>query len=393
MLLVGRDHQRPGRAQDDLVARLLEVPHRDGGLAPAGGEHRRLVDQVAEVGPREAWRGGGHPVQIDVGRQRHLAHVNAQDRGPVLAVRQIEGHVTIEPSRTQQGRVEHVGTVGGGQDDDGLVGLEAVHLGQDLIQRLLALVVPAAEAGPPGAPDRIRLVDEDDARSPGLGGPEQVAHPGGAHADEHLDELRTGDREERHLGFPGQRLGQHGLPPAGRPDEERVVPARRRDLQRALGVELPSHVPEVRLLDGVGVRHAVRRVRQHDAVAVEQGHRVAQGGPGQDAEAADGLGLGPVAGGDQQPRDAVAAAGEPHGQHPADRLDLAVERQLAAGQPHRGEGRQPARHVHLDADEHRLDAHQGRGEHVRQHPPILRQRLDAGQRHGSDTPDVLRASS
>ena len=44
--------------------------------------------------------------------------------------------------------------------------VEAVHLGQDLVERLLALVVAAAEADAAGAraPDRVELVDEDDRR-------------------------------------------------------------------------------------------------------------------------------------------------------------------------------------------------------------------------------------
>ena len=53
----------------------------------------------------------------------------------------------VEAARSQQRRVEHVGAVGGRQDDDAFAGVEAVHLGQDLVQRLLALVV-AAEPPP-----------------------------------------------------------------------------------------------------------------------------------------------------------------------------------------------------------------------------------------------------
>ena len=40
---------------------------------------------------------------------------------------------------------------------------------------------------------------------------EQVAHPCRADPDEHLDEFRTGDREERHPGLAGHRAGEQGL--------------------------------------------------------------------------------------------------------------------------------------------------------------------------------------
>ena len=40
---------------------------------------------------------------------------------------------------------------------------------------------------------------------------EQVANARRAHADEHLDELRAGDREERHASLAGHRLRQQRL--------------------------------------------------------------------------------------------------------------------------------------------------------------------------------------
>ena len=89
---------------------------------------------------------------------------------------------------------------------------EAVHLRQKLVQRIFALVV-ARESGvlAAGAADGVDLVDEDDARSLLLGLLEQVADTRGAHADEHLDEIGTRNREERHVGFACDGLRQQGL--------------------------------------------------------------------------------------------------------------------------------------------------------------------------------------
>ena len=83
--------------------------------------------------------------------------------------------------------------------------LEAVHLDEELVQRLLALVVTAAEAGAAMAADGVDLVDEDDAGRVLLALHEEVAHARGADADEHLDEVRARDREERHAGLAGDR--------------------------------------------------------------------------------------------------------------------------------------------------------------------------------------------
>ena len=56
-----------------------------------------------------------------------------------------------------------------------------------------------------------------------------------------LERLVEGERRQD----PGQPPRQHRLPRAGRPDEEQVVAARRRDLQRAPRHLLPAHVAEI----------------------------------------------------------------------------------------------------------------------------------------------------
>ena len=101
--------------------------------------------------------------------------------------------------------------------------LEAVHLDQQLVERLLALVVAAAEAGTTMPADGVDLVDEDDAGGVLLALLEQVAHPGGADADEHLDEVRAGDREERDVGLAGDRPGQQGLAGSGRAYQQHAL--------------------------------------------------------------------------------------------------------------------------------------------------------------------------
>ncbi len=119
------------------------------------------------------------------------------------------GHrdLAVEAAGPQQRRVEDVGPVGGRDQDDALALAEAVHLDEQLVEGLLAFVVAAAEAGAALAADGVDLVDEDDARAVLLGLLEQVTHPGGADADEHLDEVRTGDREERHARPRRRRRG------------------------------------------------------------------------------------------------------------------------------------------------------------------------------------------
>ena len=131
--------------------------------------------------------------------------------------------LAVEAAGPQQRGIEHVGPVGGGDQDDAFVGLEAVHLDQQLVQRLLALVVAAAQAGAAMAADGVDFVDEHDAGRVLLGLLEHVAHAARADAHEHLDEVGARDGEERHVGFAGDGARQQRLAGARRPDQQAAL--------------------------------------------------------------------------------------------------------------------------------------------------------------------------
>ena len=187
--------RRAARMAPSLIRLARSAPEKPGrDLADARSRSTRLVERLA-LGVHFEDR----LAAVDVGRGQH--------------------DLAVEAARPQQGRIEHVGAVGGGDDDDVGVRVEAVHLDQDLIQGLLALVVRAAQAGAALAADGVDLVDEDDARRVALGLIEQVAHAAGADADEHLDELRARDAEEGHARLAGDGAARAASCPclAGRP--------------------------------------------------------------------------------------------------------------------------------------------------------------------------------
>src|SRR5205823_8474654 len=111
-------------------------------------------------------------------------------------------------------------------------------LDEELVQGLLALVVAAAEAGAAVAADGVDLVHEDDARRSLLRLFEKVAHTARANADEHLDEVRARDREERHTRLASDRAREERLPGARRPVE-----------QDALGNPRPQRLELLRVLE------------------------------------------------------------------------------------------------------------------------------------------------
>ena len=111
-------------------------------------------------------------------------------RIPAPEIGQRHDHLTVEPARPGQGGIEDVGPVGRGDYDDLVVRIEAVHLDENGVERLLTLVVaPSDETGAASSADRIDLVEEDDTGRAVLGLFEQVAHARGADSDEHLDEI------------------------------------------------------------------------------------------------------------------------------------------------------------------------------------------------------------
>ena len=142
--------------------------------------------------------------------------------------------------------------------DDHFVGLEAIHLAEDLIERLLAFVRTAADAGAAHAADGVDFVDEQQAGRVLLGRLEHVADATGADADEHLNEFRAADAVERHAGFAGDRTGQQRLARARRADQQHALGNLRAQslkllraaqelddlLQLALGVSHVGHVVE-----------------------------------------------------------------------------------------------------------------------------------------------------
>ena len=215
-LLKGHALGLAARAGLDAVDGLVDGAVVDELRAGAGAQQRGLVEHVGQIGAGEARGAHGDHVQVDVRHERLALGVHLEDRLAAFQIRCGHADLAVETAWAQQGRVEHVGAVGRGDDDEVGVVVEAVHLDEQLVQRLLALVVAAAHAGAALAADGVDLVDEDDGGGVLLRLVEQVTHAGGAEADEHLDEVGAGHRIERHAGLACDRAGEQRLAGAGR---------------------------------------------------------------------------------------------------------------------------------------------------------------------------------
>ena len=137
---------------------------------------------------------------------------------------QIYVDLAIETAGTQQGFVENVHAVGRSQNNHAGIGAKAVHLCQELVQRILAFVI-AAEGSVLAARTAygINLINENNARSFFLCLAEEVADATCADADKHFDKIRAGKREERYVGFAGYSLCQKRFSRSGRAYEQRAL--------------------------------------------------------------------------------------------------------------------------------------------------------------------------
>ena len=259
LLLVRHDERLPLRAHQDLVLGEVEVGHVHFLLVGAGGGERGLVHEVGEVGAGESRRAAGHDRKVHVVRHRDGLGVHLQDALAALHVRAIHDDAAVEAAGAEERGVEDVGPVRGGDQDDAVVALEAVHLDEEGVQRLLALVVSAAEARAAVAADGVDLVDEDDAGGVLLALFEEIAHAARADAHEHLHEVRARDGEERHVRFTGHRAGEQRLSRARGAHEKDAL----RDLSAQL-LELGGLLQEVDdlrqlVLGFLAARHVLER--------------------------------------------------------------------------------------------------------------------------------------
>jgi hypothetical protein len=106
----------------------------------------------------------------------------------------------------KKGGIKDVVAVGRSDDQDAGVVFETIHLDEQLVQGLLAFIVAAAKASASLPTDGIDFINEDDAGCGLLGFPEEIPDTASADADEHFNEVRTGDAVERNARFACDRF-------------------------------------------------------------------------------------------------------------------------------------------------------------------------------------------
>ena len=97
--------------------------------------------------------------------------------------------LTVETTRTKKRGIEYIGTVRGCDEDNALVYAETIHLYEQLVKRLLTLVVAAAEACASLTAYGVDLINKDNTGRIFLRLVEEVANTRSTYADEHFYEV------------------------------------------------------------------------------------------------------------------------------------------------------------------------------------------------------------
>ena len=139
-------------------------------------------------------------------------------------IRQRHKNLAVETARPCQCLVENIGAVGRRYDDHLIIGIKAVHLDKNGVERLLAFIVAAADKSRAAfAADGVYFIEEDDAGRIFLCLLEQVSNARCAYADKHFDKVAARDAEKRHFGFARDGLCQKRLAAAGRADKQNAA--------------------------------------------------------------------------------------------------------------------------------------------------------------------------
>src|SRR5207247_10796656 len=122
--------------------------------------------------------------------------MDLQDGFATADVRKVYRDLAVKSTRTQQSGVEHIGTIGGRDDNDPFLSIEPIHFDQQRIKGLFTLVVSAAQPVTTTPPHGIDFVDENQTGGILASLFKHVSHAARPDANKHLHEIGPADAED-----------------------------------------------------------------------------------------------------------------------------------------------------------------------------------------------------
>ena len=145
-----------------------------------------------------------------------------KDGNTTRKVRELYRNTAIKTSRTQQGGIEGVWPVGCRKHNNALVIVKAIHLGKELVEGLLALVV-GGKTGVTTLTNGVYLIDKDDAGSLFIGLFKEVTDLSGTASNKHLHKFRARDGKERNVCLARNRFSKQGFARSWRAYQQSTV--------------------------------------------------------------------------------------------------------------------------------------------------------------------------
>ena len=227
----------------------------------------------------------GHGVEIRARIERHLPRVHREDLLPFGEVGPIDVHPAVEPPRPEQRGIEDLGAVRRGDHDHGRARVEPVHLGEELVECLLALVVAADDPLRPRALPTASSSSMNTMQGAFSRACEKRSRTRAApDADEHLHELRSAELKNGTPASPATARASNVLPVPGGPTSSTPLGHPPAELLVALGrFEEVDDLAELRLRLVVAGDIAERRnsalLLVEPRLVLAEGGRGARDGP------------------------------------------------------------------------------------------------------------------
>lgn len=171
------------------------------------------------VSTREAIGDVGQMDHVNILGDGGLAEGSPEDGQAGLFIGEGDVDELIKTTRTQEGRVNLVRSVGGSNDKDILLCVHPVHLGQDLVEDPVSTTTVTC-TGPARLGDRVKFVEEEHTGRSSTGLVEELADIGFGFTKPHGEQFGSLHRDEIGLALIGNSLGQQSLTTPGRSIEQ-----------------------------------------------------------------------------------------------------------------------------------------------------------------------------
>ena len=224
-----------------LVTGFFEFAHGDGLEPFSCGEKRGFVKNIRQFRAGVSGRATGEHGEVYAFGDFHLFGMHFEDFFAALHIGQCHGDLTVEAAWTQERGVEDIRAVCGGNNDDAFLGIETIHFHEELVERLLALVVSTAHAVSAMATHGVDFVNKHQTGCGFFALLEHVANARGADADKHFHEVRTADREEGHIRLASNGAGEQGFAGSRGANHENALGNAAAELLELLGIFQKFH--------------------------------------------------------------------------------------------------------------------------------------------------------